>query len=899
MRGVFTYRLPEHRRSIVGTMIVCASLALVVAGARGDERIRLRLDHYYPDRPQPSWQAIVIVASEFMRDHPNVDVIPAEPLQVGEGALGEDSGRLMAIAGRIAPDVMRLWFHQLHLYAEREYILPLDEYIGTDTNGDGFLDDDEATWPGWREIPMNIRLAAMVNGHVYGLPYGDFAQLIIYRQDLFREVGLDPTQPPKTWEEFLFAARKLTRKAGVDKAGRPVRERYGVLLSNAGYRWLPWLWSAGGDAVQQGRRDPDTGRMVWFPKETIHCVTPDGQDLTREPAVWRASFASDAGVRAIEFMWRLRWGKFIHHPQTGDPIVVTQADIDRGFVTTEQGERIPFTKADVLHTAVRREELLDVAAERNIDLFARGDVAILIDFIGSHLGEMPLAPEHIGFCPFPAGPGGKRVVSRQPMWFALSSQLAGPSQQHRRDLAWELLERVCSRRTQVLFARLSAEGGQARLLPPKLMEEAGLHAYLETSPPHFREAFDLLALGRTEPFVGHWQAVQDDLLGNGVLEGLMIREDFDAVKALKQAQAEANRRLFGGRPPDVQAKYRRIARWGLAGAGLLLLVMGVLIGRTIRQHAREASRKATRVEAGGWRRAGTAALLLAPAVLSILVWSYYPLARGSLMAFQEYRLVGKSEWVGLDQFIDVLAPDGKFYLYFWNTIRFAAWTLGLTFLTPIGLAILLSEIPLGRYFYRTVYFLPQVASGLVILFLWKVFYEPTQDGWLNRLVSLACGLVGQTRETPIDWLHDARFAMVAVVLPTMWAGMGIGSLIYLAALKNVPDDLYEAAEIDGCGMRRKFWHITLPTLKPLILINFVGAFVGTFQGMSNILVMTGGGPQESTMVLGLAIWSQAFVYLSFGLATAMAWVLGLMLIGFTLWQLRILKRVEFRRAENM
>jgi multiple sugar transport system permease protein len=343
----------------------------------------------------------------------------------------------------------------------------------------------------------------------------------------------------------------------------------------------------------------------------------------------------------------------------------------------------------------------------------------------------------------------------------------------------------------------------------------------------------------------------------------------------------------------------RVARWVFGGLVAMLIVMGGLVGRAVRQQVAASTIPACQRQDRGRRRLWVAAVLLAPAVLSILVWSYYPLIRGSVMAFQEYSLVGRSRWLGLDNFIDVLAPDSRFYLYFRNTVRFAAWTLGLTFLTPIGLAILLSEIPLGKYFYRTIYFLPQVASGLVVMFLWKLFYQPTEDGWLNRLIAAADELLGRPHGQPIDWLGDADFAMVAIVLPTLWAGMGIGSLIYLAALKSVPDDLYEAAEIDGCGMRRKFWHVTVPAIKPLILINFIGAFVGTFQGMSNILVMTGGGPQESTTVLGLAVWSNAFVYLDFGLATAMAWVLGLMLIGFTLWQLRILKRMEFRRASAM
>ena len=134
-------------------------------------------------------------------------------------------------------------------------------------------------------------------------------------------------------------------------------------------------------------------------------------------------------------------------------------------------------------------------------------------------------------------------------------------------------------------------------------------------------------------------------------------------------------------------------------------------------------------------------------------------------------------------------------------------------------------------------------------------------------------------------------------MPGVWASAGIGSLIYLAALKSVAEDNYEAAEIDGSGFFDKAWYITIPYLKPLILINFMGAFINVFRDMGNIFAMTGGGPGDETTVMSLLIWYKAFAFLRFGEATAMAWFMGAMLIGFTIYQLRILKKVEFRRAE--
>jgi multiple sugar transport system permease protein len=220
----------------------------------------------------------------------------------------------------------------------------------------------------------------------------------------------------------------------------------------------------------------------------------------------------------------------------------------------------------------------------------------------------------------------------------------------------------------------------------------------------------------------------------------------------------------------------------------------------------------------------------------------------------------------------------------------------LAFLAPIGLALLLTEVPQGKVFYRTLFFLPQVTSGLVITLLWQQMYDPTPQGFFNQVIAQFNHFLG-TRIPMQTWLHDPQLAMVCCVLPTVWAGMGMSSLIYLAALKGVPEEIYEAAEIDGAGIWHKLTRITLPTIFPLILINFVGVFIATFQSMGNIFVLTFGGPGDATMVAGMRIWIEAYNNLRFSMATSMAWTLGMLLIAFTYLQVKILQRVEFRKSE--
>ena len=175
------------------------------------------------------------------------------------------------------------------------------------------------------------------------------------------------------------------------------------------------------------------------------------------------------------------------------------------------------------------------------------------------------------------------------------------------------------------------------------------------------------------------------------------------------------------------------------------------------------------------------------------------------------------------------------------------------------------------------------------MFLWKSFYESGPNGMLNYLLSFV-------HIAPQKWLDDPRLAMLCCVVPVVWAGLGPGSLIYLAALKAVPEQLFESAAIDGCGFWGKIRHIVVLYMKPLIIMNFVGVFISTFQSSGYILILTGGGPNDATLVASLEIFYEAYARLNFGTATAMSWILAFSLIGFTLFQIRYLSKLEFRSA---
>ncbi len=289
---------------------------------------------------------------------------------------------------------------------------------------------------------------------------------------------------------------------------------------------------------------------------------------------------------------------------------------------------------------------------------------------------------------------------------------------------------------------------------------------------------------------------------------------------------------------------------------------------------------------GGKRKSVLLAwMLMLPALVSIALWAYLPLGRGLVMAFQDYRIIQGTHWVGLDNFIDA-SLSYTFWIGIWNAILYTLLTLAIGFLIPIFLAIMLNEIPHATLLFRFLFYLPAITASLVVNLLWAIFESGTPSGLFNQIAATM-------HIAPQNWLGDPKWAMLGVVLPAVWSTAGPGCIIYLAAMKSIPTDFYEAADIDGAGVWNKIWRITVPQLKPLIIIQLVGAVVASFQVTQSILVMTGGGPLYATHTIGLEIWENAFLFLRFGYATAAAWMMGALLIGFTSLQLRTMRNVRF------
>lgn len=288
-------------------------------------------------------------------------------------------------------------------------------------------------------------------------------------------------------------------------------------------------------------------------------------------------------------------------------------------------------------------------------------------------------------------------------------------------------------------------------------------------------------------------------------------------------------------------------------------------------HARPARRGAIR-----WlRNGGPAAIGFAlPALLIFGLFNWYPIVSAVRMSFQSTNLVSAPTWVGLENFEYVLG-DPLFGVAMRNTLVFTALALVIVFPLPILLATVISEIRRRRSVYAVLVYLPVVVPPVVAILLWRAMYQPDETGVINSLL----GLIGIE---PLGWLSDRNLAMPAIVVEFIWASIGANVIIYIAALSQVPRELYEAAELDGASIPRRAWHVTMPQLRGVMLVMFLLTLLGTLQVFAEPYIFTGGGPENATVTILLLIYRYAFANNDFGAATAASVILALALAAISI-----------------
>jgi len=278
----------------------------------------------------------------------------------------------------------------------------------------------------------------------------------------------------------------------------------------------------------------------------------------------------------------------------------------------------------------------------------------------------------------------------------------------------------------------------------------------------------------------------------------------------------------------------------------------------------------------------TASGFLLPNLLGFLAFTAIPLVFSLVMAFTNWEMTATRgpEFVGLANFGDLL-HDRRFWHFLSNT-AYLMMGIPLSIAGSVLLAVILSQKLRGLVFWRTLYYLPTITSGVALFLLWKTIYNP-EFGPLNSFLRSAMAGLGIEAKPP-DWLLDVDWAKPAIMLMGIWTAIGgTNMLLYLAALSNVPPELTEAAAIDGAGPWARFRHVTWPQLAPTTFFIIVMSCIGGLQGgFEQARVMTNGGPAESTVTLGYHIYIKGFEEFQLGYASAIAWVLFVVIFAMTL-----------------
>jgi multiple sugar transport system permease protein len=284
-----------------------------------------------------------------------------------------------------------------------------------------------------------------------------------------------------------------------------------------------------------------------------------------------------------------------------------------------------------------------------------------------------------------------------------------------------------------------------------------------------------------------------------------------------------------------------------------------------------------------WVRNGglTTVLFLLPLFFVFGAFSWYPIVRTAIMSFQHTNLVQAPTWVGFSNFSAVW-HDPQFPTAVKNTGYFALLALIFGYPIPLMAAVLMSEVRKRRGLYSVLAYLPVVIPPVVAVLLWKTFYDASSLGVFNTVLHWV-GL------GPYPWLQSQQWAMPSLVLESTWANAGATMIIYLAALTGVNPDLYEAASVDGAGLLRKVWHITLPQIRGVLLVTLILQIIGTAQVFLEPYLFTSGGPANSTLTVMLLIYNYAFgnsLGGDYGKATALSLMLAGFLAVFSLVYLR-------------
>ncbi|SDT28769.1 carbohydrate ABC transporter permease [Microlunatus soli] len=291
---------------------------------------------------------------------------------------------------------------------------------------------------------------------------------------------------------------------------------------------------------------------------------------------------------------------------------------------------------------------------------------------------------------------------------------------------------------------------------------------------------------------------------------------------------------------------------------------------------RRADRRTSESAAGRRRRSdlGPAAVFLSPAIIGLTVFTLFPIVMSLFVSLFDWPAFGTRDFVGGGNFVDLLTST-QFRRVIANTVLYTVLYLPLNIIVSLGLALWIASMGRGRQALRVIFFLPVVTPIVAQVLVWRLMYQP--DGVIAGLLA-PLGI-----EAP-NFLGDSSWAMISMVLMSVWQGFGYNMLIFSAALDQIPQSIEDAASVDGVGVWQRFWHVKLPMISPMLFFATTMTLITTFQVFAQPMILTGGGPGDATETLVLFIYRKGFSSFALGTAAAAGWFLFALILIVTLVQ---------------
>ena len=786
---------------------------------------------------------------------------------------------LTAVVGGAAPDVINQDRFTVSSWAARKAFMPLDGLLAAQRDSDAIRQKDyyPATWN-----------ETVFEGHVYAIPNGTDDRVLYYNAADLRRVGLVDERgdaiPPKTWRDLGTYSLRLTITDADVAAG---------LLDDVGRLVPPATWRdvevfhvllCLPDPQDRRRILDDPRHLVLPPEFTSRMVESyrfpvseaglrsgiiDRDGHMHAPPAWRLQRIGYIPVYGNVWLHMYAWqnhGRFMKDSCTAsldDPGIVEALTWMTQFYDLFGGR--PHIQA---FASTFQAEFLNP--------FLTGQVAMITDtdgMIGTIARYRPGL--EFGVTPTPLPPGGALTTWSGGFSYAIPRNARHP------EIAWRFIRFMTSQEMTRLVERTRLNYNRSRGRP-YVMGIPANRAVGRTLVPEFIDGNPDLPT----PLKASYHQCLD------MMEFSSFRDVTPAAQVLwDEIQRATEMATYHKLTPEgalaagtatVQAELDRLYRPVTGGQVNWTAALAVVLALVAFAAATWWRRRGRHLHLGQVGRQDLAAGLgfVSPWLLGFLIFTAGPFVVSIILSFTEYDILSPARWVGVRHYGELFTADPVFWKSLGNTL-FMMMGVPLGMAVGLAIAMLLNQNVKGMSVYRTIYYLPAVVPVVAASILWIWVLHPT-NGILNIILD-KLGL-GQ----PL-WLQSENWSKPAIIVMGLW-GAGSSMIIWLAGLKGIPEHLYEAAEIDGAGRWSRFRHVTLPMLSPYIFFNLIMGVIGTLQVFTQAFIMTAGGPVDSTLFYVYYLFNNAFQYLRMGYASAMAWILFVIILALTLAQLKLAPR---------